>query len=350
MKLTLLLISFIFLLGCNETSKQPYNRKDLLRKVGENALVPSFKEFSEKASELSASLSNLSENYNEENLKVCRENWQKASLAWAHCELFNFEPFSDTYIKNKISTWPAKVSTIERKISTPDGEINQSMINSGGSNSKGLKAIEYLLFDESAVKNLKDSKKHMAYLVALGQDLKSQGEEAYRLWSDGNYSFLVFYVSKDYMESGGSIGLTINEMIALIERVYMSKLSKPLGKGEKGHLDVEGFEAWRSKQSLNIILANIEIIEKVYSSGFYDYLDYLGITPDSPLSTRLKNQFKKVKDEIKSIDSSLEEIAVSKPEKLNALLEEVRNLLVLIKVDTANQMGVTVTLNDNDGD
>ena len=129
------------------------------------------------------------------------------------------------------------------------------------------------------------------YLVALGQDLKNQSEKAFELWTIGEENALTAFTSKDDLDLGSSISMLVNEMIALTEKMHISKISKPLGKDKDGEINIESFEAWRSEHSKMLILENLNALESVYSHGLYAYLDHLHINVNQPLPMQLSQQF-----------------------------------------------------------
>ncbi|MCM8527539.1 MAG: imelysin family protein [Lentisphaeraceae bacterium] len=347
----LCLILLIFS-ACNKNTKEAFDRKLMLENIGSKVIVPCFSELSQQSSKLLESLKNLQGEFSEDNLEKSRAQWKQYSIAWAECELFNFGAFKDTYLSTKIAAYPFKVSNMKRNIDEAGAgaEINGEFISSKGSNSKGMWAVEYLLFDKEGIDLIKNSPQYIKYLVALGEDLKTQSEKALEQWSVGNYSFLVSYVSKDDTEVWSSVSVTVNEMIVVTEKAYMIKLFKPTKKEENGKYSISSFEAWRSRTSLERLQANILCMKKIYENGLYSYLDFLNINPGAPLSEKIKKQFELIEKEVSNFSESLEETAANDPEKMNPLIESVKTLMILIKVDTTNQLGITVTLNDNDGD
>jgi predicted lipoprotein len=86
--------------------------------------------------------------------------------------------------------------------------------------------------------------------------------------------------------------------------------------------------------------------------GFDDYLDFLGAEGEGglPLSQVIDDQFVTTLAAFDAIEGTLHTTVTDQPDQVNAAYEEVRTLLVLLKADMANQLGVTLTFNDNDGD
>ena len=148
----LCLILLIFS-ACNKNTKEAFDRKLMLENIGSKVIVPCFSELSQQSSKLLESLKNLQGEFSEDNLEKSRAQWKQYSIAWAECELFNFGAFKDTYLSTKIAAYPFKVSNMKRNIDEAgaDAEINGEFISSKGSNSKGMWAVEYLLFDKEGI-------------------------------------------------------------------------------------------------------------------------------------------------------------------------------------------------------
>jgi uncharacterized protein len=111
--------------------------------------------------------------------------------------------------------------------------------------------------------------------------------------------------------------------------------------------------AFRSLHSLAEIKANIISIQRCYTGGdglgFDDYLKFLKNAEAKKLADKFSAQFKKIEQSLENIDS-LEKALFDNKEAVEMLYSDIKALLVLLKVDAANQLALTVTFNDNDGD
>ena len=68
------------------------------------------------------------------------------------------------------------------------------------------------------------------------------------------------------------------------------------------------------------------------------------------MNTQFENAFSNCQNKIDAISNSLFSELDVNPERVIDLQNSFTDLLILIKVDMANAIGTTVTINDNDGD
>ena len=81
------------------------------------------------------------------------------------------------------------------------------------------------------------------------------------------------------------------------------------------------------------------------------YLDFLGATYEGqPLSAAITEQTESALAALAAIEQSLSVAVVEDPDAVRTLYDEVKALLVLVKSDMANHLGITITFSDNDGD
>ena len=80
--------------------------------------------------------------------------------------------------------------------------------------------------------------------------------------------------------------------------------------------------------------------------GFDDLLAALG----SPLAARITQQIQTTIAAVQAIPPPLRRAVVQHPEAVTAAYDAVKELLILLKVDMTNVLGVTVDFGDIDGD
>ena len=230
-----------------------------------------------------------------------------------------------------------------------------------------MPAIEYLLFDAAAddarvLALFQDGSKGVRrrqYLQALTHNLQRKTEELLAIWTADGQDFAAAFARSDGegLQPQGSIALLTNEMIRSIESILQFRLSKPLGFSGQG-VQPDRVEARLSRCSLPLLRTNIEVFALAFSGGhgealgLDDYVDYLDrpYGDEALLSARIKAQTAAVLATIDSFDKSLYETIAEDPTPVRQLFAQVRQLLVLVKVNMANVLGVTVTFNALDGD
>jgi predicted lipoprotein len=145
----------------------------------------------------------------------------------------------------------------------------------------------------------------------------------------------------------------VNRLLAAVEKLYKHKLGRPLhGNGRSPW--PEWVEAWRSENSLTNISENLQGLYDVYTGfdgttdgpGFDDLLTALG----SPLAARITQQMQTVIAAVQAIPPPLRRAVVHHPQAVATAYDAVKELLILLKVDMTNVLGVTVDFGDSDGD
>ncbi len=353
-------ILFLSILSCekggiSENQAQiEYSRADQLRNLFNNGIKPLHEEFIIETEGLSENARAFKQNPSLENFRSLQNDWKTTANIWKRCETYDIGDINDSFIHTRINTWPTNSENIETNIE--GGEpINLAFINSIGSSSKGIAAMEYLLFKSDAnttILELQSNPRRTDYIVALSKDFKNLAVEINSLWTNYGPSFTVAIQSN--LEGGQN--QTINAMVTLIEEIIISKLGRPLGDANGGTIDAQEFEAYHSDLSLEMIKNNIEELKKVFTGsysqntrriGFDDYLTNLS---NIILSDKIKNSFEKIEDHMASFNQGLNASLQSDPEKVRTLQTLSNELLILIKVDMASFIGSTITFNDNDGD
>lgn len=343
-----------------------FDRNQMLENIGQNVILHNHQVFVEKAQELENATNTFTTSPDLGTLVQAQEKWKATMDAWKMCELFDLGIVKDTYLHNKIEV-PANPSFIPNNIYSTT-TIDNAYIDGVGSSSKGLSALEFLLFDrdngnqavlDSFLVSSHDTR-FRQYTAALAENLRHKGEELYAIWSPTGQDYVTEFAESEGSDLGSSISMLANEMITLIEKMVQTKLGKPLGKQSDGlpHPEfVESYESGHSLENLRLNLHSLEITfegltaNEVDSIGLDDYLNALKARhDDEALPEVVEAQFIACHTALDAINEPLADAVVNDYETVNAAYNELRKLLILLKVDVANNLAITVTFNDNDGD
>ena len=334
-----------------------YYKQAQLQNIFDNEIAVLNQQFVNETSVLKTVSNEFSQNITLENLDALQLQWIKMLSIWKQMELYNIGDISDSFIHSSINFWPSNIGFIENFIASIP-IIDEPFIESKGASSKGISAIEYLIFANSEPLIINsfttdaNAQNRLNYLVSCIQNLNIKAQELQQLWD----AYKPDFINALENNTDGSQNQIINAQVALLEEIIIYKLGFPLGDNNGGAIDVEDLEALRSESSLEIIKQNLISLERSFTGefeqtpfriGFTDYLQQLGY---DDLSDTILNQFKTCFNTIESIDNSLKQELLTSPENAIALQNEIRDLLVFIKVDMANAIGSTITFNDNDGD
>ncbi|GHC47198.1 imelysin family protein [Ulvibacter litoralis] len=341
--------------GISEDQAQlQYNRRDQLNNLVVNRILPLHESFATQTTTLLEKAEAFAQNETVQNLTTFQNEWKNTAILWKQCELYNMGDIEDSFIHTRIDTWATNDDNIEGFIAGSE-PIDIAFINSVGSSSKGIAALEYLLFNADISTTLTDfqnDSRRVDYAVALSEDLKNLGAEINGLWIGYGPTFI------DAVDSNleGGQNQTNNAMVTLVEEVIISKLGRALGDTNGGTLNEEEFEAFRSDISLQMIKANLEEVQKTFTGNFVEgtrnigFDDYIANLEGNDLRDRINASFDVVTSQLDTFSQSLNETLQSNPEKITALQNACNDLLIILRVDMASFIGSTITFNDNDGD
>lgn len=364
---TLLFASFLtlFFIGCekkgvSESEHQiQYYRKAQLKNIYENQIAKLTQSFTDETNLLIEATNSFKNKTDLTNLVTIQNQWKSVQLVWKQLELYDLGTISDNFITSEINRWPTDQKKINTNIASTD-IINESYINTKGSSSKGISAIENLIYsitdDNATLLNTftEDSLsvRRIQYLIALSENLHQNSLKLKTLWDSDQVSFI------NSLENGisGSQNQVINAMVTLIEEIIITKLGKPLGDTNGGIIEAKRLEAYKSGFSKEIIQQHLTALQKCYTGDFtktpfqIGFDDFLILIGREKLATHIMNQFIVCQEKATAIKGSLKNEITSNPKNVTELKNAFRDLLVLLKVDMANVLGSTITFNDNDGD
>jgi predicted lipoprotein len=348
------------------TAAGSFDRRAMLENIATGLILPGHQAFLTSLNDLQSAAGAFTDDPTPATLTAAQDAWLAANLARMAVLPYRLGPVDESLLHNRLDNRPPRTTFIDEDILAGEMDITPEYIDSIGSSSVGLGAIEYLLFDpvggDAAVlasfTEAANSARRRALLLALAEAMPPKAEELLRIWSaDGqNYAEAFINADMDGGELQGSINMLANQLIADVEDMITSRLGKPLGKRTNEMIRPDLVEAPYSGASLPRMIATVEGIKAAFNggdgSGFDDYLDFLGATHENnvPLSEAINAQFDVVLAALRAIDGPLETAIQTDQAQVEAAYEELRTLLVLLKADMVNHLGLTLTFNDSDGD
>lgn len=336
---------------------QEFDRDAFLVGLVNEVILPFHQTLAQQAQTLEATAITFHTTPNEATLSDLRLAWEQTSIAYEKTQLFRFNRIM--HLMNQIDSTPANYDSIETHITDqPYGEINAVFMEAQGSSSKGLSALEYLIFQEDSLIKLTQNPNRRDYVLAITTDLHRVTEELLGEWTLNQGGFGDAFVGANGSADNvrGSLSMTVNEMIALLEEIANERLATPLGYKSGGMIKPEDVEAPFSGQSIAKLIANLEGLQTALNGGdapsLADYMDYLNTTyHDQSLSDVFNLQLDLAIKSLEAIDDRpLELLLETEPMLVSEAYDDVVDVLRLVKTDVANQLGVTVTFTDADGD
>lgn len=340
-----------------------FDRHRMLAHLARQVMLPTYVRFERAAATLHEAAQALCAERTLSHLEATQQAWRQAAILWKRTEAFQLGP-THTFVA-AIDYWPARPHLLQRALQA-SASMTLARVESLGARAKGLPALEYLLFDPQSdaaavLERFREgppAASRCAYLVALTAHLAQQAQFVVQLWRPEGLDFVGEVAragrgSATYRSVHQAISALVNHLLQAVETLQNKKIAKPL-RGNGRTPWPQAAEAWRSGYSVAHMVGSLAGAFHLYSGagntpdriGFDDYLTALG----SPLGRNITQHFESALEAVRAIPSPLHVAVVDQPEKVNVAYEAVHALLILLKVDMTNLLGVTVDFSDNDGD
>lgn len=344
-------------------------RLDFLQSVGNGFIVPTYAEMEAASAELIQRAKTLCDGPHPASLHNAQEQWRRVMGLWVESELVNFVPGIDEFrhraIVSRIDV-PRRVAhadaeAIDERIAEIAQTIGAEQARRWPTQVVGLKAVEYLLFGEAELVG-----RRCDYLRAVAIDLRDNVGTIFGIWRPGGDDFVGDWNSAgdsdnpSYPFVQDAIHELINRMQFALEDLVHSRLGGHSSAKRETRQWVEGkAESWRSGNSIANIRHRLEAAEMLYlgtnrhtNQDGFGIDEYLQHTGEAGLAGRIRAQFDASFDAVDEIPETLQE-AVEDPQSRATVVEAeriTRDLLILIKRDMGEHLGVVFGFNDADGD
>lgn len=361
--LLLLSSALVLVAGCRNSKDDPksYDIQGTLAPIAEETIIPAHQIFLNETEALKEECIDFLSRQDLEALTDLQNQLLITQQKWSACEAFEFGEAADLYIHSRIGKWPTNPFLIEQWASGNDS-ITRDFIESRGASSRGLPAIEYLLFDKPLDSTLAQmtiasaAAQRRAYLFGLCENLQLKADLLHEFWAPGGSNYGGRWANSSETGLDHPMSLLINRTIGLLEEVAKKKIGTPLGKFDWEVAQPDMVEAGLSSNSLELAIMNCNSLFQIHTGvrsggGISAALDALEAKFDGEsLSTFIDERFQLVLESLDRIDTPLKEAVIGEYEKVDLAYSRLRDLLTLYKADLASALSVTVTVSDNDGD
>ncbi len=332
-----------------------YDQATMLNNIGTNILLPGINNLSTSASAAASSISAFTTNPTDNTLAAAQTAWQTLAQNWATCAPFNIGPMNDNLISANIDTWPANVTKIENAIGAQTNATNV------GADTKGLKGLEYLLFDKNGNASVltkyngSDAVNRKAFLNSVAQDLVTQSTSLQNAWNNG---YLNSFTTSKGNDVSSSVSQMVNTVALYLDNIKTLKVGNPIGMGIKindNQPHPDKIEYIIAEESLPVMKANMQAMKATFDGGteqgLDDLLDYVKAKKNGQnLSTTVDSQFDDVITKINLINPPYGTAVSTQTQQVQDVFNSLKILISYLKVDVANNLGVTITFSDTDGD
>ena len=324
----------------------PNEVKDaLLKAVADDVIVPTLVEFESKAKVLAEATDAYASDLSEEKLLAAQEAWRVAMVAWQKAEVMQVGPagvmgdvLGGDDVRDEIYSWPVTNDCRIDQETLEDAHKLPEDLDKEGVNTRGLDAIEYLLFHPPTGNGCKINSginkngtwKEMAdeipqrqatYASVAASLVYDEISTLVKRWQEagGNYANTLKTAGDgSHIYSSVQEGLNaISDAMFYIEKTTKDmKLAEPLGYiGCDDETCPDAIENRYGKTGKEAIVANLRGIDLLFhggadpetSVGFYDLLVSYGATDlAEQMSSRLAGAIEAVEAVKGTLDEALE--------------------------------------------
>ncbi len=347
--------------GCKKQEPvYEFDKVAILDDVVQQEVLPGLTLLINGTDSLRSAVNNFVQQLDAQSLSSARAQFIVTDLRWKACELYDVGLVQDRHLHSRISKWPTDPSLIENAITRGD-TMDEAYFEALGATSRGLPAIEYLLFHLDASATLAQyttdtlAAIRRDFLLGLSRNLHQKSVELQHTWSPQGENFASEFVHSTATGTSDPLSELVNAMISLLEEVTKVKIGKPLGKFDLGILQVELVESSDANISLPLLRANVVALQSAYlgtpDTGLDFALDALHAQyGEAALSTAIAQRFATALTAIDQITIPLQDALLTQHDQVEAAYQACKDLVVLFKADLSSSMSIVVTVTDNDGD
>lgn len=293
-------------------------------------------------------------------LAAARDAWWRAQGSLKHIEVVRFGPVVEYPLRlgPKLDDWPVHAAAVEELIAG-DLAVDPDAFASLGTATRGLPVAEYLLWGEEpalVLEGLLQSERRCDVVVGVCADIATNAGLLHEAWTSewrARISEPGDHPGDAYDSLQSVLDEWVNRMAFTVEDLRVERLGKPLGDSAGGELQPDVIEspyAARSVENLTDILAGVRAVWGGGSDPGAGSRIRTLVKDNPALEARVEARLSASEERLQLVRAPLLDTLSVEPEAVVFAQEALRALQVAIQVDLAQELGVTVAFNDNDGD
>ncbi len=288
-------------------------------------------------------------------LDGAQQAWMDLRAPWKRALALPFGPIVDDGFDGAIDFWPARPTSIEGALA--GGASSQADLDALGVASKGMPAIEYLLWDPLgsdpallALYTAAEGPQRCAHVGLLAADVELRLTELDTAWGGFAEQFEQAGSSELFPTLARAIDSLLNAMIAGLHDIDDPKLLAPLGQAV-GVAQPDLVESRFSDRSLLDARDGLAGFATAYlGSESAPGLTLVVASESGEVDRRVRAALAAAEQALADVPEPLRTAIVDSPELVTAAEQAVHELRTVLTTDVASLLGVTVSLSDNDGD
>ncbi len=337
--------------ACSPASDEEALRRDVLAHLADEVFVPVYTDLHAHAVALRSSLAAVCTD-GEPARAAAEEAWRHTHANWNLTIGFAFGPVVEQMQVGPLDFWPVRTDSIDSAVADAPDRLDAAYIDGLGTSTKGMPAVEYLLFATPQA----ELPGACSYMLALADDIAERTAELADAWpAQATALKTAGEPGSDYPSTQSAVDAIVNQSIENLYAMVKSKLDRPLGNLTGSPADPELVESRFSEHSLIDLECNLDSFALVYlgadlASGGPPGLGALVADRDPDLDARILAQMVVARDTLAAIPAPLSGAIVDDRSAVQTARDEIDALRRLIKLDVAQLLNVTLSISDNDGD
>jgi predicted lipoprotein len=330
---------------------KPVSREAALDNIARSVLLPGYLDLAARSRAFAAAADDLATAPSPGSLKKTQHAWRDTLVAWRQTRAFTHGPLADLGVSGRIQFWPARPQSVERVLAA-SRPLTDTYVDELGANAVGLSALEVLLFgdrvdDAGRLASFSGTAgaRRREYLRALAADLVKKTQLVASRWQGP-----AGYAATFAMGGQQQLNVLFNDLRAALDLGVKSPLQTVLDRQLEPQFPFEQVEGSLSGVSQQSVLAVLAGVRRAYSggeaAGIDDYLAQL--SPQNAM--RLDDRFQKTIAAVQALGGPIEQAIGPRESALRQANDACHSLEMLLKVEVASTLGVTLTFKATDGD
>lgn len=297
-------------------------------------------------------------------LLEAREAWWAARGPWQYAEVMAFGPLV-AYPERfgpKLDTWPTDAAGLAALV-TGDEALDAASFRARGARLRGFAAVEHLLWQpppplswgeqaatsDAVVAALEAEPRRCEALVGLSTDLAELAAGLAEAWETG---WAATDAPRDVMHDMPQEMLDewVDRMVFTVENIRAEKLGKPAGDSTGGSPQPDAIESRPSGRSLEDARDALRGVRDVWTGRDGTHLGIAHAVDPRALLGQVDAAFDDAEQALAAVPETLESAVAAHADAIVTAQDALRGLQLLLQVEVAQALGVTITFNDNDGD
>jgi predicted lipoprotein len=335
-----------------------------LIQIADEIVMPGYANFKVKLDSMTRKSDQFIASPDTNALKVFRQSWIEAYLAWQKVETFDFGPADMFASKVFFNIYPTNSTTINDNIAS--GTANLEVATSFSA--QGFPAIDYLINglagnNDSIVQlytTATDAIARKAYLKKLTAQMQLKFNQLNSEWTTYRDKFVA------------STGLTASSSLSLVVNGYVSHYEKYIRAGKFGipagaltnitapekveafyKKDISQQLAKAALQASTDFFNGKSIKTGIEGASLKTYLEAIGAKDSKTgngLASTINSQYNTTNTLVDALDSNFYKIVTTNNQQMLDVYNALQTAVRLLKVDMTSAMSITITYTDNDGD